>query len=81
MLHYKTKQQIGEGFVYNEKEHKEKKYNSLINPYAFEQNTMRTKYLIRDVWNLEQLQELQKFLVEEINNKLNIVLCIEKESS
>tara|TARA_R100000149_G_C5853429_1_gene121484 strand:+ start:181 stop:399 length:219 start_codon:yes stop_codon:yes gene_type:complete len=69
MLHYKTKQQIGEGFVYNEKEHKEKKYNSLISPYAFEQNTMRTKYLIRDVWNLEQLQELQKFLVEEINNK------------
>ena len=70
MLHYKTKEQMGEGFAFNEKDHEDNEYNSLVSPYAFEQNTMRTKYLIRDIWDIEQLQELQEFLAEEINNKL-----------
>ena len=70
MLHYKTKEQMGEGFAFNEKDHKANEYNSLVSPYPFEENTMRTKYLIRDIWDLEQLQELQEFLAEEINNRL-----------
>ena len=69
MLHYKTKEQMGEGFAFNEKDHKSNEYNSLVSPYAFEQNTMRTKYLIRDIWDLEQLHSLQEFLKEEISNR------------
>ena len=30
---------------------------------------MRTKYLIRDIWDLEQLHSLQEFLEEEISNR------------
>jgi hypothetical protein len=69
MLHYKTKEQMGEGFAFNEKDHQVNEYNSLVSPYAFEHNTMRTKYLIRDIWDLEQLYGLQEFLKEEISNR------------
>lgn len=69
MLHYKTKEQMGEGFAFNEKDHEANEYNSLVSPYAFEQNTMRTKYLIRDIWDIEQLHGLKEFLEEEILNR------------
>lgn len=69
MLHYKTKEQMGEGFAFNEKDHKANEYNSLVSPYPFEENTMRTKYLIRDIWDIEQLHSLQEFLEEEISNR------------
>ena len=70
MLHYKTKEQMGEGFAFNEKDHKANEYNSLVNPYPFEENTMRTKYLIRDIWDMKQLLELQEHIEEVIADKL-----------
>ena len=69
MLHWKTKEQMGEGFAFNEKDHKANEYNSLVSPYAFEQNTMRTKYLIRDIWDMKQLVELQEHIKEVIEDK------------
>ena len=69
MLHWKTKEQMGEGFAFNEKDHEINEYNSLVSPYPFEKNIMRTKYLIRDIWDLEQLQSLREFLEEEISNR------------
>ncbi len=70
MLHYKTKEQMGEGFAFNEKDHKSNEYNSLVSPYPFEENTMRTKYLIRDIWDMKQLLELQEHIEEVIADKL-----------
>ena len=67
MKHWKTKEEMGEGFSHTEEEHKEDEYNSLVNVCEHEKNLMRTLYLIRDVWTNEQLKELQ--------NELNV--CIE----
>ena len=69
MLHWKTKEQMGEGFAFNEKDHKANEYNSLVSPYPFEENTMRTKYLIRDIWDMKQLVELQEHIKEVIEDK------------
>ena len=69
MLHWKTKEEMGEGFAFNQEEHNKNQYNTLTNPYPFEQSTMRTKYLIRDVWDLEQLYGLKEMLDEEIMNR------------
>lgn len=69
MLHWKTKEQMGEGFAFNEKDHKANEYNSLVSPYPFEENTMRTKYLIRDIWDMKQLIELQEHIKEVIEDK------------
>jgi len=70
MLHYKTKEQMGEGFAFNEKDHKANEYNSLVSPYPFEQNLMRTKYLVRDIWDMKQLLELQEHIEDVIANRL-----------
>ena len=69
MKHWKTKEEMGEGFEYNEKKHKEKKYNALWDIKPEEKNIMRTKYLIRDVWKSKQLKELKDFLDEKIEEK------------
>jgi len=69
MIHWKTKEEIGEGFAFSQEEHNKNQYNSLMKPYPFEQSTMRTKYLIRDVWDLEQLYGLKEMLDEEIMNR------------
>ena len=53
MLHWKTKQEMGEGYQLNQDEHKDNEYNYLVVIDEHENNTMRTKYLIRDVWELE----------------------------
>ena len=66
MKHWKTEQEMGEGFSFNESEHKENEYNSLIKIKEHEKNTMRTFYLIRDVWSKEQLIELKEFVEEQI---------------
>ena len=46
-----------------------KGYNSLEKIQPHEKNIMRTLYLIRDIWNLKQLKELQIELEEAIVNK------------
>lgn len=69
MIHWKTKEEMGEGFIYDELEHKENDYNHLTNIEKHEENTRRTKYLMRDIWSIEQLKELQEYLNELIEEK------------
>jgi len=69
MIHWKTNIEMGEGFIYDELEHKEMDYNYLKEIYVHENYIQRTKYLIRDVWDIEQLKELQEYLNELIEEK------------
>jgi|TARA_R110000868_G_scaffold352998_1_gene614239 hypothetical protein len=69
MLHWKTKEDMGEGYQYNQDEHNDNEYNSLVVIDEHETNTMRTKYLIRDVWELEKLIELKIHLDDIINER------------
>ena len=69
MKHWKTREEMGEGFQFNELEHEKNNYNSLEKIQPHEKNIMRTLYLIRDIWNLKQLKELQIELEEAIVNK------------
>jgi len=69
MIHWKTKQEMGEGYQHNQDEHNDNEYNSLIVIDEHETNTMRTKYLIRDVWELEELIDLKIHLDDIINER------------
>ena len=69
MKHWKTQIDMGGGFQYNQKEHEKLSYNSLLNVEKHEENTMRTNYLVRDIWNKKQIIELRDFINEEIKNK------------
>ena len=69
MIHWKTKEEMGEGYQYNQDEHWVNEYNSLVVLDEHETNTMRTKYLIRDVWDLEQLVNLKIHLDDIINER------------
>ena len=69
MKHWKTKDEMGNCFQYDEKEHEKLEYNSLLNVEKHEENIMRTNYLVRDVWNKKQIIELRDFINEEIENK------------
>ena len=69
MKHYKTKEEIGSGFQYSEKQHRELNYNSLLTAEKSELTTMRTKYLIRDVWTNKQLEDLLIYLKEIIKER------------
>ena len=55
MKHWATKEEMGNGYQYNQKEHKEFSYNSLLKIEKHEETTMRTMYLIRDAgWTRKQ---------------------------
>ena len=69
MLHWKTKQEMGEGYQLNQDEHKDNEYNYLVVIDEHENNTMRTKYLIRDGWELEELIDLKIHLDDIINER------------
>lgn len=71
MKHWKTKEEMGEGFSFNEKEHEENFYNSLIKIRPEETNLMRTFYLIRDCWSFDKLKELKKYLDYQIWEREN----------
>jgi len=62
MLHWKTKEEMGEGYQLNQDEHKDNEYNYLFVIDEHENNTMRTKYLIRDVWDMDKLLDLKNHL-------------------
>ena len=62
MIHWKTKEEMGEGYQYNQDEHNDNEYNSLVVIDEHETNTMRTKYLIRDVWDMDKLLDLKNHL-------------------
>ena len=69
MIHWKTKEEMGNGYQYNQDEHSDNEYNSLVVLDEHETNTMRTKYLIRDVWELEKLIKLKIYLDDIINER------------
>jgi len=64
MIHWKTKEEMGEGYQLNQDEHKDNEYNYLVVIDEHETNTMRTKYLIRDVWSgdVKKLLDLKEHL-------------------
>ena len=69
MKHWKTNEEMGSGFKFDKKTHEQFHYNFLEKISKHEYNTMRTTYLIRDWWNLEQLKDLKEFLDNEIENR------------
>jgi hypothetical protein len=66
MKHWATNQEMGSGFKHSKKTHEEYNTNSLEKISEHEYNTVRTRYLIRDWWSLDQLKELKDFLDGEI---------------
>ena len=68
MRHWLTKEEMGDGFQHNEKEHKEFKYNSLIDVAKHEKSTMRSLYIARDIWTPKQRLEFRDVLNELIEN-------------
>jgi len=69
MIHWKTKEEMGEGYQYNQDEHNDNEYNSLVVIDEHETNNMRTKYLIRDVWDMDTLLDLKIHLDDIINER------------
>ena len=69
MIHWKTKQEMGEGYQYNQDEHNDNEYNSLVVIDEHETNNMRTKYLIRDVGDMDTLLDLKIHLDDIINER------------
>ena len=51
MINWYSKEEMGGGFQYNEKDHEKFSYNSLLETKPEEESTMRTFYLVRDCWN------------------------------
>ena len=49
--------------------HPHAEYNSLIEVKPYEENLMRTYYLIRDIWNDKQILELKSFVEEQIEER------------
>ena len=72
MKHWKTKEDMGNGFQFNAKDHMENGYNSLVwnKVPQYEKNLMRTFYLIRDVWDRERKLKLKKFLDNNLDEEL-----------
>ena len=66
MKHHYTKEEMGKGFAHNEIEHKENDYNYLMDVELYEKNTLRTHYLIRDIWTKKQLMQLYDFLHQNL---------------
>ena len=62
MKQWYNKEEMGESFQDKLEEHDDNQYNSLVVIDEHEENTMRTKYLIRDVWDMEKLLDLKKHL-------------------
>tara|TARA_R110002167_G_scaffold349553_1_gene561485 strand:- start:308 stop:520 length:213 start_codon:yes stop_codon:yes gene_type:complete len=69
MIHWKTKEEMGEGFQFNQAEHSEVQYNSLISVKPQEENIMRTFYLVRDWWNKNDLIKLRNYIDEQIRER------------
>jgi hypothetical protein len=69
MIHWKTKEEMGDGFQFDKSEHLEVQYNALTEVETYEKNTMRTKYLIRDWWSNKQLLELRSFINDILSER------------
>ena len=69
MIHWKTKEEMGEGFAYSSKVHEQDQYNSLLKVKPYEKNTMRTYYLVRDWWDNDQLVKLKDYINEILESR------------
>ena len=69
MIHWKTKEEMGEGYQFKQSEHSEVQYNSLLAVEPQEENTMRTNYLVRDWWTDKQLTELRDFITSTLESR------------
>ena len=58
MIHWKTKEEMGDGFQFTQSEHSVQ-YNALVKVEPQEENIMRTYYLVRDWWSDDQLFKLR----------------------
>ena len=76
MIHWKTKEEMGEGYQFNQSEHSEVQYNSLLAVEPQEENTMRTNYLVRDWWSDKQILELRDFINSIIENSSRIKIYV-----
>ena len=71
MKHWKTGEEIGEGFQHDEKTHKEYEHNCLINPRKDEETCLRTLYLIRDCWSTREILDLISNAVDLLPDRLD----------
>ena len=69
MIHWETKEEMGEGFQFNQSEHSEVQYNALVKVEPHEKNVMRTYYLVRDWWSNKQLFELRNFINDTLRER------------
>ena len=69
MIHWKTNEEMGDGFQFDKSEHLEVRYNALTKVETHEKNTMRTKYLVRDWWSDDQIVELRDYINSIIESR------------
>ena len=69
MINWYSKEEMGDGFQYNEKDHEKFCYNSLLKIKPEEENTMRTCYLVRDCWSNKQQFELRTFINDTLSER------------
>ena len=69
MIHWKTKEDMGEGFQFNQSEHSEVQYNALVKVEPHEKNVMRTYYLVRDWWDNDNLVKLRDHIDSIIESR------------
>lgn len=69
MIHWKTKEDMGDGFQFNQSEHSEVQYNALVKVEPHEKNVMRTYYLVRDWWDNDKLVKLRDYIDSIIESR------------
>jgi len=69
MIHWKTKEDMGDGFQFNQSEHSEVQYNALVKVEPHEKNVMRTYYLVRDWWDNDKLVKLRDHIDSVIESR------------
>jgi len=69
MIHWKTREEMGDGFQFDKSEHIKVEYNALTQVEPHEKNTMRTKYLVRDWWSDDQIVELRDYINSIIESR------------
>ena len=69
MINWFSKEEMGGGFQYNEKDHEKFSYNSLLETKPEEESTMRTFYLVRDCWNDDQIVKLRDYINSIIESR------------
>ena len=64
MKHWKTNEEMGDGWSHSRNEHEKSSYKYLENPRKDELIVLRTTFLIRDVWTPFQILDLINTSIE-----------------